>query len=158
MKQEIKIGIGDMKVLRQQGVLITYALGSCVGITLYDPMIKLGALLHIMLPKAGEQANVNPLKFADSGIREMVRKMRAFGGMPQRFVCKIAGGAQMFQMTGAIGNIGERNLISVREELAAQHIRISGEDVGKNYARTMLLDVSNGIVKIRTMGRNEIVL
>ena len=53
---EVKIGIGDMKVLRQEGTLITYALGSCIGITLYDPVIKLGGLLHVMLPKAGAQA------------------------------------------------------------------------------------------------------
>ncbi len=158
MREEIKIGIGDMKVLRQSGTLITYALGSCIGITLYDPVIKLGGLLHIMLPKAGDQGAATPFKFADTGIREMIRKMAAYGGISRRYVCKIAGGAQMFQMTGPIGNIGERNIASVREELAAQQIRIQGEDVGKNYARTMLMDVSTGAVKIRTMGRNEIIL
>ena len=158
MREEIKIGIGDMKVLRNQGTLITYALGSCIGITLYDPVIKLGGLLHIMLPKAGDQGAATPFKFADTGIREMIRKMAAYGGMSRRYVCKIAGGAQMFQMTGPIGNIGERNIASVRSELAAQQIRIQGEDVGKNYARTMLMDVSTGAVKIRTMGRNEIIL
>lgn len=158
MREEIKIGIGDMKVLRQSGTLITYALGSCIGITLYDPVIKLGGLLHIMLPKAGDQGAATPFKFADTGIREMIRKMAAYGGISRRYVCKIAGGAQMFQMTGPIGNIGERNIASVREELAAQQIRIQGEDVGKNYARTMLMDVSTGAVRVRTMGRNEIIL
>ena len=158
MREEIKIGIGDMKVLRNQGTLITYALGSCIGITLYDPVIKLGGLLHIMLPKAGDQGAATPFKFADTGIREMIRKMAAYGGMSRRYVCKIAGGAQMFQMTGPIGNIGERNIASVRSELAAQQIRIQGEDVGKNYARTMLMDVSTGTVRVRTMGRNEIIL
>ena len=158
MREEIKIGIGDMKVLRQSGTLITYALGSCIGITLYDPVIKLGGLLHIMLPKAGDQGAATPFKFADTGIREMIRKMAAYGGISRRYVCKIAGGAQMFQMTGPIGNIGESNIASVREELAAQQIRIQGEDVGKNYARTMLMDVSTGTVRVRTMGRNEIIL
>ena len=158
MREEIKIGIGDMKVLRNQGTLITYALGSCIGITLYDPVIKLGGLLHIMLPKAGDQGAATPFKFADTGIREMIRKMAAYGGMSRRYVCKIAGGAQMFQMTGPIGNIGERNIASVRSELAAQQIRIQGEDVGKNYARTMLMDVSTGTVRVRTMCRNEIIL
>ncbi len=158
MRDEVKIGIGDMKVLRQQGTLITYALGSCIGITLYDPVIKLGGLLHIMLPQAGDQGAATPFKFADSGIREMLRKMEVYGGVKRRYICKIAGGAQMFQMTGPIGNIGERNIASVRRELAAQQIRIQGEDVGKNYARTMLMDVATGIVKVRMMGRNEIIL
>lgn len=158
MRTEIKIGIGDMKVLRQEGTLITYALGSCIGITLYDPMIKLGGLLHIMLPQSTEQAGASPFKFADTGIREMVRKMAAFGGSKNRYICKIAGGAQMFQMTGPIGNIGERNILSVKKALSDEKIRIRGEDVGKNYARTMLLDVGTGEVKIRTMGRREIIL
>lgn len=160
MKGETKIGIGDMKVLRQEGTLITYALGSCVGITLYDPVIKLGGLLHIMLPKAAtpDQAKQTPFKFADSGVGEMLRKMAAFGGVKRRYICKIAGGAQMFQMTGPVGNIGERNIESVKEQLMAEHIQIQGEDLGKNYARTMLMDVSTGVVKIRTMGRNELIL
>lgn len=158
MIREIKIGIGDMNVLRQEGTLITYALGSCVGITLYDPMIKLGGLLHIMLPQAGNQRDKTPFKFADTGIREMLRKMAVFGGMKNRYICKIAGGAQMFQMTGPIGNIGERNVLAVREILRQENIRISGEDVGKNYARTMLIDVATGQVKIRTMGHREVIL
>lgn len=64
----------------------------------------------------------------------------------------------MFQMTGPVGNIGERNIESVKEQLMAEHIQIQGEDLGKNYARTMLMDVSTGVVKIRTMGRNELIL
>lgn len=158
MRTEIKIGIGDMKVLRQEGILITYALGSCIGVTLYDPMIKLGGLLHIMLPQATDQAGASPFKFADTGVREMVRKMAVFGGSKNRYICKIAGGAQMFQMTGPIGNIGERNILSVKKALSDEQIRIQGEDIGKNYARTMLLDVGTGEVKIRTMGRQEIIL
>ncbi|MBC5689359.1 chemotaxis protein CheD [Mediterraneibacter sp. NSJ-55] len=158
MRTEIKIGIGDMKVLRQEGILITYALGSCIGVTLYDPMIKLGGLLHIMLPQATDQAGASPFKFADTGVREMVRKMAVFGGSKNRYICKIAGGAQMFKMTGPIGNIGERNILSVKKALSDEQIRIQGEDIGKNYARTMLLDVGTGEVKIRTMGRQEIIL
>lgn len=158
MKGETKIGIGDMKVLRQEGTLITYALGSCVGITLYDPVIKLGGLLHVMLPQSNGSADASPYKFADTGIREMLRKMAAYGGVQRRYICKIAGGAQMFQMTGPIGNIGERNITTVKNELRAAHIQIRGEDTGENYARTMLMDVSTGVVKVRTMGRNEKVL
>ena len=44
------IGIADMKLTRNQGTLITYALGSCIGICLWDPLLKIGALVHIMLP------------------------------------------------------------------------------------------------------------
>ena len=78
MIKKVSVGIADMKITRQEGILITYALGSCIGISFYDPMIKLGGLLHIMLPqKQGTDTNV--FKFADSGIPETLRKLQAFG-------------------------------------------------------------------------------
>ena len=108
MEKKISVGIADMKITRQEGVLITYALGSCIGISFYDPMIKLGALLHIMLPERGRAGDANVFKFADSGIHETLRKLSAYGATKQRLVCKIAGGAKMFEMKGGggLGNIG----------------------------------------------------
>ena len=143
MSKQVSVGIADMKILRQEGTLITYALGSCIGITFYDPVIKLGALLHIMLPEAGV-TNVNPMKFADTGIRETLRKFYVFG-------------AKMFEMKGqgGFGNIGERNIQSVKKILRQEGIRITGEDTGANYARTMLMDLSSGEVRIRTVGKSE---
>lgn len=157
MTNEVKIGIGDMKILKGDGSLITYALGSCVGITLYDPVIKLGGLIHIMLPKSTGQVT-NPYKFADTGIENMLKKMALQNGVKHRYICKIAGGAQMFQMSGPIGNIGERNVASVKEILALHNIKITAQDTGQNYARTMLLDIQTGQVKVRTIGRQEIIL
>lgn len=158
MDKEIKVGIADLKVARMEGLLITYALGSCVGVAMYDPVARLGGLLHIMLPCA-ERANVdNIYKFADTGIQEMLRKMQVFGGMRSRFVCKIAGGAKMFEMQGSLGNIGQRNIESVQNCLRKEGIRLSRQDVGANYARTMSMDVETGIVKVRSYGRPEITL
>ena len=147
-----------MKIARREGTLITYALGSCVGITFYDPMIKLGALVHILLPEAGDNAAGNIFKFADTGIKETLRKLEVFGGVKSRYQCKIAGGAKMFEMSAGIGNIGERNVKMVEKVLAEEHIRVMAKDVGANYARTMLLDVTTRTVKVRTSGRNETIL
>ncbi len=147
-----------MKVARREGLLITYALGSCIGITLYDPAIKLGGLLHIMLPTADHTRVDNIYKFADSGIQEMLRKMQAFGGVKSRYICKIAGGAKMFEMQGNLGNIGQRNSESVQNVLRQEQIRIVRQDIGANYARTMSLDVETGVVKVRSFGRPEITL
>lgn len=157
MTKKITVGIADMKITRQEGVLITYALGSCIGISFYDPMIKLGALLHIMLPEKGQANDSNVLKFADSGIQATLRKLYAFGAVRGRLVCKIAGGAKMFEMKGAggLGNIGVRNAQTVKKVLMAEGLRIAGEDTGANYARTMLLDVSTGQVSIRSAGKAE---
>ena len=95
---ELKVGIGDMKFSRGEGRIITYALGSCIGITFYDPVTRLGALLHIMLPAQFERRDSNPFKFADSGIRETLRKLKIFGMVKSRMVVKIAGGAKMFEI------------------------------------------------------------
>lgn len=160
MTKKISVGIADMKMTRQEGILITYALGSCIGISFYDPMIKLGALLHIMLPEKNQASDSNILKFADSGIQETLRKFCAFGGVKRRTVCKIAGGAKMFEMKGpgGLGNIGERNALTVKRILTAEGLRISGEDTGGNCARTMLIDVATGQVSIRSVGKPERIL
>ena len=156
MTKKISVGIADMEIARQEGELITYALGSCIGVAFYDPMIKLGALLHIMLPEKN-MSESNVYKFADSGIKETLRKLYAFGAMKGRLVIKIAGGAKMFEMKGpgGLGNIGERNAQNVKRVLAAEGLRVAKEDTGANYARTMSLDVSTGQVYIRSAGKTE---
>ena len=99
----------------------------------------------------------NVYKFADTGVREAVRKMTAFGAVKSRMTCKIAGGAKMFEMKGSsdFGNIGQRNAAMVKKILMEEKLRIVAEDTGGAYARTMLLDVSNGDVIIRTVGKPE---
>lgn len=151
------VGIADMKMCRIEGTLITYALGSCIGICLYDPVIKLAGMIHIMLPENTGSDLSNAFKYADTGIRETIRKMTTFGAMKNRITAKIAGGAKMFDLkgSGTIGNIGERNIISVRSLLRAEGIRIISEDVGFNYARTMSFDAANGAVKIRSFGKPD---
>jgi len=160
MNKSLTVGIGDMKIARAEGLIITYALGSCIGISLYDPNIRLAALLHIMLPemKGGNDSNV--YKFADSGLKETLRKFTAFGGVKSRTVCKIAGGAQMFQAGSvtSIGNIGDRNAASVKAVLAAEGVKIQKADVGANYARTMSIDAATGEVLIKSFGRPVLVL
>jgi len=153
------VGIADMKIARAEGVLITYALGSCVGVCLYDPIVKLGGMVHIMLPEALATGNNNVFKYADTGIRETIRKMEVFGARKDRMVCKIAGGARMFevQATGPLGNIGERNAISVKEILKSERIRLLKEDIGSNYARTLSFDVSTGMAKIKVFGKTDLI-
>jgi len=157
MEKELKVGIGDMKISRGNGRIITYALGSCIGISFYDPMSHLGALLHIMLPARFNADDQNVFKYADSGIQETLRKLAAFGMVRSRMIVKIAGGAKMFEISGNsnFGNIGERNAASVKQELMRAGLRIKAEDVGGTYARTMWIDLGTGDVTIKTFGRPE---
>lgn len=157
-KQQLVVGIGDMKLGRQEGTIITYALGSCIGIALYDPMIKLGALVHVMLPERVSNTDTNIFKYADTGISETLRKLYAYGAVKNRLKAKIAGGAKMFEMKGgsSLGNIGERNTQAAKRVLMKEGIRIVKEDTGASYARTMSMDLSNGIVTVKTFGRPEL--
>ncbi len=152
------VHIADLKLVRGSGGLITYALGSCIGITLYDPQIKLASLLHIMLPRATSVEDAQSLKFADTGIRVMLKKMQLLGGNKARYICKIAGGAKMFAGFGAgdMANIGARNIETVKALLARENIRISGTAVGENFARTMIIDAETGVVTIKTIGKPEV--
>ncbi|MBR2132926.1 MAG: chemotaxis protein CheD [Oscillospiraceae bacterium] len=159
METKLTIGIADMQFLKGDGTLITYALGSCIGICLYDPVLKIGGLLHIMLPLNMETGRKNPLKYADTGMVEMLRQMESRGASRARLVAKIAGGAKMFEVSGgALGNIGQRNIDSVRIQLKKHGIRLAKEDVGGSVARTMSMDVGTGTVSVRSYGRPELIM
>lgn len=156
MDNKIKIGIADMKMAREHGMLVTYALGSCIGICLYDQQIKLGAMIHIMLPLNMETGRKNKMKYADTGIRETLKMMEARGASRSRITAKIAGGAKMFEVNGgSVGNIGQRNIESVHLVLKQEGIKLLKEDVGGSVARTLLFDVSTGLGCVRCYGKPE---
>ena len=156
---KITIGIADMKMAKGEGMLVTYALGSCIGICLHDPVLKLGALIHIMLPVNMEAGRKNTMKYADTGIRETLKQMEAMGGSRSRITAKIAGGAMMFKDgTGSLGNIGQRNIESVKLNLKKEGIHLLKEDVGGSVARTLLFDVNSGLGCVRCYGRPELII
>ena len=157
MNDKITVGIADMKIAQGSGILITYALGSCIGLCFHDPRLKLGALLHIMLPLNMETGRKNPIKYADTGIRETLRQLEAKGASKSRMTVKIAGGAKMFEVNGGnLGNIGQRNIESVHLILRKEGIRLMAEDVGGTVARTLLFDVVSGQGCIRSYGRQDV--
>lgn len=151
----IKVGIADLQVIRNDGVLVTYALGSCIGICLYDPVTKVAGMLHIMLPNSQGVTTGNLLKYADTGLPIMLQKMQVLGAQQSRITAKIAGGAKMFDIPGdtVMGSIGSKNIIAVRALLQQYRIRLLGEDLGSDYARTMFFDASNGQVRIQSYGK-----
>ena len=159
MDSKLVVGIADMKMARDEGMLITYALGSCVGICLYDPLIRLAALVHVMLPLNMETNRKSPMKYADTGIRETLRQMTERGGAKNRIVAKMAGGAKMFDVAGggSLGNIGQRNIESAHLILRREGIRLLREDVGGSTARTLLFDVASGQACVRCYGKPELI-
>jgi len=155
MQMITKVGMADMNITQDPGVITTLGLGSCVGIILYDKAIKTAGLAHIMLPSSKHiKNNENKAKFADTGIQLLLEKMLDKGCSKFRIIAKIAGGSQMFsfQTNNEIMKIGQRNVLATKEILQLLNIPIIAEDTGGNYGRTIEFYPNNGKLIIKTIG------
>ncbi|WP_462332193.1 chemotaxis protein CheD [Schwartzia sp. (in: firmicutes)] len=158
MADLIKVGMADYKVGRAPATIISYGLGSCIGVSLYDPQAKVGGLLHIMLPDSTQsRASENPAKFADTGVPLLLKDVLALGASRSRLVAKMAGGAQMFAFAKAtdIMRVGARNAEAVKEQLKSLGIKLIAEDTGENYGRTVQINLENGVYTVKTMVKGE---
>ena len=163
MDSTVTVGISDYKASRQPGTLVTYALGSCVGVALYDPLTRIGGLSHIMLPSSSlcaDGAADDRMKYADTAIPDLVQELERIGAGRASLNAKIVGGANMFKSTGAFhaDTIGDRNIAAARSELARLGIPVVAEDVGDSYGRTVYFLLADGKVEVRSLARatNEI--
>lgn len=146
------VGIADMKISSNpDDLLITYALGSCLGITVYDPVAKVGGMLHVMLPSSNvnpEKAKTNPWMFVDTGVPELFKACYKLGAVKKRITLKVAGGANSEDMLGSF-QIGTRNVLMLRKLLWKNGVLIKGMDVGDSLSRTMSLNINTGDVNLR---------
>lgn len=149
------IGIGDMKVSTNvEDTLITYSLGSCLGLALYDPVKKVGGMIHTMLPLSKldpHKAALNPCMFTDTGVMELLKKVFELGASRRDLVAKVAGGSQICDSKGMF-KIGERNYTVLRKVLWKNNILIESEDVGGTIPRTMVLEIATGRTLLRSRG------
>jgi chemotaxis protein CheD len=153
------VGVADLVVAKEsQGQLVTYALGSCIGLSAWDPVGKVGGLLHYMLPQPAETADPKALKhfmYATTGIPLLFRKLVELGAQQSRLVLCAAGGAEILE--GASGMaIGKRNRTILRKVLWKMGLALAAEDAGGNIARTMTLDLAKGEVRIRTRNQDAV--
>lgn len=148
------VGIGDMKISKSPDILTTIGLGSCIGIAIYDPINRIGGLLHIMLPKAaGFTSGSEPLKFADLSIPILLNKLENMGANRANMRAKIAGGASMFKFSdNIIRSIGERNSKAVLKKLREYKIPVTAADIGGGKGRTMAFYLETGVVKLKIEG------
>lgn len=152
MGNVITVGISDMKIASGDDVLITYALGSCIGTCLIDNTANIVGMSHILLPSSKNcPSDSNIYKFADTAIKELIKCMKARGASVSRMHAKIAGGAQMF--TSSTIKIGEDNRKAVVDELKNFGIRIIAAEVGENYGRTMECHAKDGKVVIKSFNK-----
>jgi len=134
--------------------IVTYSLGSCLGITIYDATKKIGGLLHLMLPDSkldAVKAVSAPYMFVDTGVPRLFHAAYNLGADRSRLVVKVAGGAQLLDQQG-IFNIGARNFAALEKLLAQNGWRVSATDVGGLSSRTVRLDLTTGQVSVKTPG------
>lgn len=155
--QVIKVGIAQMDIVKAPNTIRTSGLGSCVGVVLYDETKQIAGLVHVMLPDSNlaKKNTFNEAKFADTGIKALIEKLKLEGVPVSRLKAKIAGGAQMFQFTSDNDTmrIGPRNVEAVKNELRKNGIPIIAEDTGGNSGRTIEFDPVTSKLLVRTVNQ-----
>lgn len=149
------VDIADFRVSTDAcDTLVTYSLGSCIGVSIWDPEVRVGGMLHYMLPDsslAPEKAEANPAMFADTGLPCLFRAAFEFGAVKKRLIVKIAGGSQLLDDNGTF-NIGKRNYVMLRKLFWKNRVLIDAEDVGGSVGRTIRLDIDTGRVVLKIRG------
>ncbi len=153
----ITVGVADMKISSDPGdILVTHALGSCLGISLWDPVSRVGGLLHAMLPDSlidPRKGIESPYMFIDTGVPRLFRECYKLGAEKQRLIVKVAGGATCkSNVEDDYFQIGKRNFVTLRKLLWKNNVLVKAYDVGGNQSRTMTLQVESGAVTLKTNG------
>lgn len=147
------VGVGDLAVSKAEGdVIKTFALGSCIGVVIIDPISRATGMLHLVLPDGAqhsERAQKNPAYFADTGIPALVEAIeRLAGPRSRRWICKIAGGAKVLNQASDGMDIGKRNLLATKRHLWKFGLGPVAEDVGLSHSRTVSVTVGEPQVLI----------
>jgi chemotaxis protein CheD len=152
------IGIGEGAVSSDPDTeLVTYALGSCVAVAAWDPVVRAAGLVHYMLPLSvldARQAKTRPFAYCDSGLPLLFERLGQLGARKERLVLRAAGGAQVLDDKGVF-NIGRKNEQILRQMLTGFRLRLTEESLGGSVSRTVGLHPGSGRFWIREYPVNE---
>ncbi|WP_321494473.1 chemotaxis protein CheD [uncultured Desulfobacter sp.] len=155
------VDVADMKISNQAGdTIVTYSLGACIGIAIYDSQAQVGGILHYMLPDStidNTKAESNPYMFADTGIPTLFKQAYELGAEKSRIKVFVAGGAEFMEQEG-IFNIGRRNYSALMQILTRNNVSIWKQAVGGNLNRTVKMEIASGNIYLKTSGIGEVLL
>jgi chemotaxis protein CheD len=154
----IEVQMGKMELAQAPERLVTRGLGSCLGITIYDPIKKIGAMVHPMLPDIDKsKIKSNQSRFVNSGIRLAMQELEKKGCFRSRFEVKMFGGAHMFSFinTDSALNVGQKNIEMAHAVFQEFNMKILAEEVGGTFGRTIELDTETGKVLVKTVSWGE---
>ncbi|MDX1950913.1 MAG: chemotaxis protein CheD [Verrucomicrobiota bacterium] len=157
-ENRVVIGLAEFTATKRLDVVLaTYSLGSCLGVAIYDPVARVGGLLHAMLP----DSNLDPVKaarqpgmFLDTGLEGLLAAAVKLGASPMRLQVYIAGGAQIMDNSGFF-SIGKRNYSACQELLPKLGLTVKAEHVGGLVNRTMYLQMFSGEVFLKVSGQSK---
>jgi chemotaxis protein CheD len=151
----ITVDISDMKLsANAEDVIVTYALGSCIAVMAYDPVVRVGGMIHFMLPfskTAPDKAESRPAMFCDSGVPVLFESLYRLGAKKENIIVKVAGGGKLWEDSGTF-DIGKRNYTALRKLFWINNVIIASEDVGGNKSRTARLYLNDGRVTVTSKG------
>ena len=151
------VAVGDMKIGRGSDIIVTHALGSCLGLVVYDPVQKIGGLLHAMLPLSKinpAKAEANPYMFVDTGVPALFKALYEIGGQKSRMIIKAAGCGNPLGKNEMF-KIGERNYTVLKKLLWKNNILLNTEDVGGTASRTIHFEIDTGQTVISSNGQKR---
>jgi len=155
----ITVGVADLQVSSDPHAhIITHALGSCIGVTIYDPAVRVAGMLHFMLPSGRgneEKAAANPAMFGDTGVPLLFRRCYELGAAKERLIVCAAGGAEVMNDCGQF-KIGTRNRTILRQLFWKNNILLAADETGGNISRTLQIDLGDGRVTIRHKGQETV--
>jgi len=157
------VKIADMLVSQNsRDILVTYSLGSCLGVVIYDYELKIGGMLHAMLPSSDLEklpegsGTVNPYKYVDTGLNALLNRFSKRGSQKKHLSINVFGGSKIFDREDYF-NIGKRNYVAFRKAIWQRGIFIDNEHVGGVNHRTVKLNISSGKIKVDINKQNVII-
>lgn len=152
--EKITVSISDMKfAYRPRQVLITHSLGSCLGVAAFDPVTRIGAMIHCLLPDGSlcpGKSKMNPFMFVNTGVPEMVRRMLAQNVKRENIIMKAAGCAHMMNIVNKF-DTGQKNWAMLEHILHKNRFKLAGSDIGGTIPRTMRLYLETGVVEVSSL-------
>lgn len=162
MNNPISLGLGELAVSRNpEDVLVAYGLGSCLGISMIDPVTRVAGLLHAVLPESSNGSEnddpKNPGKYVDRGIENLLTALAKEGANRSRLIVRVVGGANMLIAPGLTStfDIGTRNIEKARVIFQRLNMKVAIEEVGGHTGRTVRVYVAESRVTVRMIGEKE---
>jgi len=162
MNNQISLGLGEQAISRNpEDILVAYGLGSCLGISMIDPVTRITGLFHAVLPERTNGSEMNDpntaFKYVDCGIENMLAAMIREGANKNRLVIRMAGGANMLIAPGMTStfDIGTRNVEKARMKFQQMNIKVAAEAVGGHTGRTVRVYVADSRMTVKVIGDKE---